>query len=134
MTMDLELTVATERRVQLREITRQVGEKVRQAGIVSGTGILFCPHTTAGLLINENADPDVASDLERAFAAAVPEVRFDHAEGNSDSHFLSSIVGSSLNLIVENGSVRLGRWQGIFLCEFDGPRTRRVWLQVLAGR
>lgn len=132
--MQLELTVATDRRTQLREITRPVQEKVRKSGVADGIGILYCPHTTAGLLINENADPDVASDLERAFAAAVPAVRFDHAEGNSDSHFLSSIVGSSLNLIVENGAVRLGRWQGIFLCEFDGPRTRKVWLKVVAGR
>jgi secondary thiamine-phosphate synthase enzyme len=126
------ISVSTTRHLQLRDITRQVEEVVSQDGIQHGLCIVFCPHTTAGLVINENADPDVVSDLERAFAAMVPDVSFDHAEGNSPSHFLSSVTRPSLQLIVENSRLQLGRWQGIFFCEFDGPRERKVWVKILS--
>ncbi len=122
------LSVKTTGAIQLREITSQVQQAVQELGLHEGICTVYCPHTTAGLIVNENADPDVASDLERAFEAAVPRVRFDHAEGNSHSHFLSSITGSSVQLVVEGGRLQLGRWQGVFFCEFDGPRQRTVWV------
>lgn len=127
--MKEELALSTSRRIELQEITAKIDKLLQSSGIRNGICVLYCPHTTAGLMINENADPDVASDLERAYKAAVPEVRFDHAEGNSDSHFLASITGSSLSLLVEEGRLQLGRWQGIYFCEFDGPRSRRVWVK-----
>lgn len=95
--------------------------------------MVYCPHTTAGLVVNEAADPDVASDLERAFAAAVPSVRFDHAEGNSPAHYLSCLTGSSLSIPVENGRLGLGRWQGVFFCEFDGPRERQIHISFIGS-
>ncbi len=127
------LSVKTTGAIQLREITSQVQQAVQELGLREGICTVYCPHTTAGLIVNENADPDVASDLERAFEAAVPRVRFDHAEGNSHSHFLSSITGSSVQLLVDGGRLRLGRWQGVFFCEFDGPRQRTVWVRGMAG-
>ena len=127
--MKHELTVPTSRRIQLCDITSKVGEAVRESGLEEGVCVVYCPHTTAGLVINENADPDVVSDLERAFEAAVPQVRFDHAEGNSPAHFLSCVTGPSLQILVENSQLQLGRWQAVYLCEFDGPRNRRVWIR-----
>lgn len=113
------------------DITRLVQEAVRSQGLRGGLCVVYCPHTTAGLAINENADPDVCTDLERAFEASVPAVRFQHGEGNSPAHYLSCVTGSSLHLIVESSRIQLGRWQGIFFCEFDGPRRRNVWLKLL---
>ena len=115
----------------MKEITRPVEDALADMGLKEGVCLVYCPRTTAGLAINENADPDVCSDLVRAFEAAVPKVRFDHAEGNSPAHFLSCLTGSSLHVIVESGRLRLGRWQGLFFCEFDGPRRRTVWVTPL---
>lgn len=128
-----QIEVPTNRRLQLRDITRQVSEVVRTSGISDGVCFVFCPHTTAGLVINENADPDVASDLERAFEELVPKVRFDHGEGNSPAHFLASVTRPSLQILVDGSSLQLGRWQGIYFCEFDGPRQRKVWIKVAEG-
>ncbi len=128
-----EIGVTTERTVQLKDITREVHEVVDSSRISEGLCILFCPHTTAGLAVNENADPDVALDLERAFAAVVPRIPFQHAEGNSPAHLLSCLTRHSLQLIVEDYRIKLGRWQGIYFCEFDGPRRRRLWVKLLAG-
>lgn len=128
--MRKEIGISTSRSIQLEEITSEVQQVVAASGVEEGYCIVFCPHTTAGLIINEHADPDVARDLERAFQATVPEVRFDHLEGNSPSHFLTSITGSSVHILVEGSRLRLGTWQGIFFCEFDGPRQRRIWVQV----
>ena len=133
MVMKHELGLATSRKIQLRDITGEVSEVVRSTGVEEGICVVYCPHTTAGLAINENADPDVASDLERAFEAAVPPVRFDHAEGNSPAHFLSSITRPSLQVLVENSRLQLGRWQALYFCEFDGPRQRRVYVKVIKG-
>lgn len=127
--MNEQINVSTEQKVQLKDITRQIEDSLAEKGVREGICIVYCPHTTAGLIVNEGADPDVASDLERAFAAAVPNVRFDHAEGNSPAHFLSSVTGSSLNLLVSDSKLQLGRWQRVFFCEFDGPRRRSIWLQ-----
>jgi secondary thiamine-phosphate synthase enzyme len=128
-----QFSISTSRKIQLRDITREVSELVRSSGISEGVCVVYCPHTTAGLVINENADPDVASDLERALESLVPGVRFDHIEGNSPAHFLSSVTRPSLQILVEDGRLHLGRWQALYFCEFDGPRQRRVWTKVLAG-
>jgi len=126
-----DIEVPTSKSLELINITAAVERVVRESLIDNGICTVFCPHTTAGLAINENADPDVVSDLERALPQAVPKVRFDHMEGNSPSHFLACLVTPSLQVIVENGRLVLGQWQGIFFCEFDGPRRRKVWIKVL---
>jgi len=128
-----QIEVPTNRQLQLRDITRQVAEVVRASGISEGVCFVFCPHTTTGLVINENADPDVGSDLERAFEELVPKVHFDHGEGNSPAHFLSSVTRPSLQILVEDSRLQLGRWQGVYFCEFDGPRQRKVWVKVTEG-
>ncbi len=131
--MTTQLSVPTERRIQLRDVTGQVREAVRDSGIRSGLCVLFCPHTTSGLAINENADPDVATDLERAFEAMVPQVPFRHVEGNSPAHLLSCLTRPSLQILIENSQLLLGRWQAIYFCEFDGPRRRELWVKVIEG-
>jgi len=131
--MKHELGVPTNRKIQLVDITTNVSEIVRSSGVEDGICVVYCPHTTAGLAINENADPDVASDLERAFEAAVPSVRFDHAEGNSPAHFLSCVTRPSVQVLVENSRLQLGRWQALYFCEFDGPRHRRIWVKMIKG-
>jgi secondary thiamine-phosphate synthase enzyme len=129
--MKHELRVPTSRKIQLCDITTEVAEIVRSSGVDEGICFVYCPHTTAGLVINENADPDVASDLERAFQEVVPAVRFDHVEGNSPAHFLSCVTGPSIQILVESSQLQLGRWQALYFCEFDGPRSRRVWVSML---
>lgn len=125
------LELRTERRMQMLEITRQVGEALRNLGLQDGTILVYTPHTTAGMTINENADPDVVRDMLSFFGRLIPsDSDFQHAEGNSDSHILASLMGSSVRVIVEGGRLRLGRWQGIYFCEFDGPRRREVWLRA----
>ena len=128
-----EIPVSTARTIQLKNITPEISRIVKESLIDDGICFVFCPHTTAGLVINENADPDVVADMERAFPLAVPDVRFDHMEGNSPAHYLTCITRPSLQIIVENGNLALGRWQGIFFCEFDGPRQRKVWVKILEG-
>ncbi len=128
--MKEQIEIATSRQVQMKEVTQQLQEIVERQKFQQGVCIVYCPHTTAGLAINENADPDVCSDLERAFAKTVPEVRFDHVEGNSPAHYLSCVTGSSLHLLVEDSLLKSGRWQGVFLCEFDGPRRRNLWVHL----
>ncbi len=111
-------------------ITAEVERVVRSAGVADGLCHVFVPHTTAAVVVNENADPDVARDLVAAYEAMVPDVRFAHAEGNSDAHLLATLLGESVVLPVVAGGLRLGRWQGIFLVELDGPRTRELWIGV----
>ncbi|RKY51892.1 MAG: YjbQ family protein, partial [Candidatus Neomarinimicrobiota bacterium] len=92
---------------------------------------IYCPHTTAGLTINENADPDVVEDIKSTLGKLIPSgAGYSHIEGNADAHIKSSIIGNSVELIISNGNLILGTWQGIFFCEFDGPRTRRVWVKI----
>jgi secondary thiamine-phosphate synthase enzyme len=126
------IEVSTDRRTQLVEITPRIAAAVEKSGIVSGLCHVYCPHTTAGILINENADPDVARDVEAIFDRLVPRnAGYAHAEGNSDSHAKSILVGASQTVPVENGRLALGKWQGIFFAEFDGPRRRQVHLRIL---
>ena len=125
--------VKTTRRTQLVDITERVAEVVKKANIREGLCHVFIPHTTAGVTINEGADPDVAADVESHFAELVPkESQFEHAEGNSDSHIKTILVGPSCTAPVRDGKLAMGTWQAIFLCEWDGPRTRRVEVAVSA--
>jgi secondary thiamine-phosphate synthase enzyme len=126
-----EIAITTSKSIQLKNISPEIIQAVRESGINDGICFVFCPHTTAGLIINENADPDVVSDMERALPQAVPDVRFDHLEGNSPAHYLTCVTRPSIQVIVENGELALGRWQGIFFGEFDGPRRRKVWVKVM---
>jgi secondary thiamine-phosphate synthase enzyme len=128
------ITVKSDRRTQLLDVTAQVQKAVAASGVASGVCYLYVPHTTAGITINECADPDVARDVEGAFDRLVPKTGpYRHSEGNSDSHVKAVLVGSSQIVPVEGGKLALGRWQGVFFCEFDGPRERRLQVKVVAG-
>lgn len=128
------LAVQTERREVLVNITRQVGEAVAATGVTEGVAYVYCPHTTGAITIQEAADPDVALDLSDTFTKLAPrDDGYRHAEGNSDAHVKASLVGSSDMIPVEGGKLHLGTWQGIFFCEFDGPRSRKVLVKVLEG-
>ena len=121
--------VSTVRRTQFVSITAKIAEVIATKGFQDGVLIIFVPHTTAGVTINENADPDVARDMEWFSDQLVPQsTRFHHSEGNSDAHIKSSFYGSSVQVIIRNGNMWLGTWQGIYFCEFDGPRQREVYL------
>ena len=123
--------VHTRRRSHLVDITDKVAEAVDRSGVREGICHVFIPHTTAGVAINEGADPDVAADIESHLAELVPKERvFEHAEGNSDSHIKAMLSGPSCAAPVRDGKLALGQWQAVFLCEWDGPRTRRVEVGV----
>jgi secondary thiamine-phosphate synthase enzyme len=116
------------------DVTASVSRVLREIGVMSGVCHLFVPHTTAGITVNENTDPNVRHDLLQALERMVPAVgQYLHAEGNSAAHILASLMGSSAMAFVENGKLVLGAWQAIYLCEFDGPRTRTVLIRVLPG-
>ena len=127
-----EYRVSTRSRNEMIDVTGQVAAAVREAGIKDGDVIVFCPHTTAAITINENADPDVVHDVLLALDEMVPRSNrgFRHSEGNSDAHTKSSLVGCSEQVLVKDGVLVLGTWQAIYFCEFDGPRSRRVIVQV----
>jgi secondary thiamine-phosphate synthase enzyme len=129
------ISIKSSRRTQLVEITKDVQRIVTALGIRCGTCFLYVPHTTAAILINENADPDVASDSESALDRLVPASGpYRHAEGNSDSHVKTMLAGTTQFIFVEEGRLLLGRWQGIFLAEFDGPRNRKIYVKILPDR
>lgn len=127
--------VKTTARNQFVEITDQVRDAIAESGLESGLCVVYSPHTTAAITVNENADPDVVHDMLLHFGRTVPKDQpgFRHSEGNSDSHIKASLVGPSVTLIVDDGDLVLGRWQGVYFCEFDGPRTREVMVQVIAN-
>jgi secondary thiamine-phosphate synthase enzyme len=126
--------VRTTRREELVDITGRVREAIAEAPGSTAAVLVFCEHTTAAITINENADPDVGRDLLAGLARIAPrDAGWHHAEGNSDGHLKASLVGSSVVVPVEGGRPVLGTWQGVYLCEFDGPRTRRVHVTALAG-
>ena len=113
-------------------ITGQVAEAVRDSGVKDGVVVVFVPHTTAGVTINENADPDVPADIIDALERAIPwRANYAHGEGNAAAHVRASMMGSSCHILIENGRLQLGTWQGVFFAEFDGPRRREFWVQVL---
>ena len=127
------LTLQTTTREQMLDITSAIRELVSTRGWRDGALLLFCPHTTGALTVNEAADPDVARDMTVNMGRLVPRHGdYRHAEGNSDAHIKTSLFGPSLMLIVDGGEVRLGTWQGIYFCEWDGPRSRKLWAQWLA--
>ena len=118
-------------RENLYNITQQVRDSVTKSGITDGIAVIFCPHTTAGITINENADPDVVHDILLGLNKTFPDrVEFRHGEGNSTAHLKSSTVGASETIIVDNGKPVLGTWQGIYFCEFDPPRNRKFFVKV----
>jgi len=125
------IELRTEKRCAMVDITNHVEQYVKESAVKSGLVCVFVPHTTAGVSINENADPDVTRDIMFALERMVPCSGFLHMEGNSDAHTKAHITGFSLTVIVENGRLQLGTWQGIYFCEFDGPRQRRVYIKVL---
>ena len=127
-------SVSTRERVDLVDITSQVAQEVAKSSVGSGTVTIYIPHTTCGGTVNESADPDVARDIKMHLTKLVPkDGGFRHSEGNSDSHIKTSMIGSSENIFIENGKLVLGTWQGIFLCDFDGPRTRKVYIKIVEG-
>ena len=125
------LMVKTDRRTQLVDVTAQVQRAVMASGVATGICHVYVPHTTAAVTINECADPDVARDVEGALDRLVPKTGpYQHSEGNSDSHVKAVLVGCSQVVPIEGGKLALGRWQGIFFCEFDGPRERKLQVKV----
>lgn len=126
-------SVETKQRNDFINITDSVQKCVKQSNIKSGVSIIFIPHTTAGVTINENADPAVRSDIISHLKNVVPDnPSFSHSEGNSDAHIKASLVGFSQTVIIEEEKLVLGTWQGIFFCEFDGPRTRKVYVKIIS--
>ncbi|MCM8772966.1 MAG: secondary thiamine-phosphate synthase enzyme YjbQ [Candidatus Omnitrophica bacterium] len=126
------ISVVTKKRTDFVEITEQIEEIIKRHNVKNGICFLFVPHTTCGLTINENADPSVRRDIMEKLEELIPENdNYSHTEGNADSHIKSTITGHSLTIFIENGVLQLGTWQGIYLCEFDGPRTRQVWIKII---
>jgi secondary thiamine-phosphate synthase enzyme len=128
-----QFTLSTSSRNQLIDITNAVADYVLRSGVKSGICLVYTPHTTAAITVNENADPSVKSDIIRKLADIFPKNdNYDHSEGNSDGHLKSSVIGCSQTLLIENGSLLLGTWQGIYFCEFDGRRTRQFYVKVIS--
>jgi secondary thiamine-phosphate synthase enzyme len=128
------LDIRTNAHEEMIDLTPKIEAAVAASGVENGLCTVFIPHTTAGITINENADPDVREDILAALRRAVPDgAAYRHGEGNSPAHVKTSLVGSSVAVIVEGGRLRLGTWQGVQFCEFDGPRARKVWLKIIRG-
>jgi secondary thiamine-phosphate synthase enzyme len=126
------IKIKTSQRIELIDITQQVQDIVIKGKIKNGLCFIFCPHTTAGLTINENADPSVRRDIINTLNKLVPAgAHYSHTEGNADSHIKSSLFGSSLTVFVQDGQLAFGTWQGIYFCEGDGPRSREVWIEII---
>lgn len=126
-------SVRSDSRDQFIDISREVSSLVTESGIKNGVCVIYTPHTTAAITINENADPDVTSDMVKGFnSLGFEKLPFKHMEGNSPSHMKSSIVGCSETVIVNDGHLLLGTWQGIYFCEFDGPRNRKVHVKIMS--
>ena len=129
-----QINVLSKKRVELIDITSQVQNIVKRSGVKEGVCYVYVPHTTAAVTINENADPSVINDIQNYLNKLVPfDGPYSHAEGNSDAHIKTSFMGCSKTIVVTNGDLLLGTWQGIFFCEFDGPRNRKVHIKVTAG-
>ncbi len=129
------LTVKTGQRAEMIDITRQIANLLPELGIVNGAVHIFSPHTTAGVTINEACDPDVATDMLYYLDKLVrhDDPHYRHAEGNSAAHIKTSLIGPGVLAPVQDGKLKLGAWQGVFFCEFDGPRARTVWVQAVSG-
>ncbi|NLL61868.1 MAG: YjbQ family protein [Candidatus Atribacteria bacterium] len=127
------ITVSTHKRTEILDITSEVQKLVQESKLKEGLCLVFVPHTTAAITINENADPCVLEDILQELEKTIPfDDNYQHLEGNSAAHVKSSLMGSSISVIIENGQLKLGTWQGICFCEFDGPRTRQVWIKMIS--
>jgi secondary thiamine-phosphate synthase enzyme len=131
----IRFNVTSNIRNEFIEVTDRIRQEVRSSGVQSGLCIVYCPHTTAAMTINENADPDVVHDMLLYLERTIPQKQagFRHSEGNSDSHIKASLVGASVTVLIEKGDLVLGRWQGVYFCEFDGPRSRHVHMQIVGN-
>lgn len=128
----MELLVTTRKKVELIDITARIEEIVKNSGLKEGICVVYVPHTTAGVTVNENYDPSVKYDIESMLSKLVPEdAGYTHMEGNADAHIKASIIGNSVCIPVEGKKLMFGKWQGIFFCEFDGPRKRRVIVKII---
>jgi secondary thiamine-phosphate synthase enzyme len=126
------IEVCTTKRIDLIDITARIQQTVTKSRVKDGVCFIFVPHTTAGVTINENADPSVKQDIINTLNRLVPAGRgYSHLEGNADSHIKASVLGNCLHIFVENGRLSLGTWQGIFFAEGDGPRAREVWIKIV---
>lgn len=127
--------LSTSKRDEMRDITREVISLVHKSGVIDGVVVIYCPHTTAGITINENADPDVKHDVLLRLDEVYPwnHPKYKHAEGNTASHLKAITTGSSQTIIIHEGELMLGRWQGIYFCEFDGPRHRQYLVKIMEG-
>ena len=129
-----QINVQTKSRIELIDITGEVQSAVKRTGVKEGICYVYVPHTTSGVMINENADPSVVADIKNHLGKLIPFAeRYTHSEGNADAHIKAAFIGCSETIFVLNGSLMLGTWQGIFFCEFDGPRNRRAYVKVIAG-
>ncbi|MGA3086287.1 MAG: secondary thiamine-phosphate synthase enzyme YjbQ [Thermodesulfobacteriota bacterium] len=127
------LSISTSQQTEFLDITGKVEEVISKAQVSDGLALVFIPHTTAGITINEGADPNVQEDILRMLNQMVPfKGPYRHGEGNSPAHIKSSLIGSSVSVMIENGRLILGRWQSLFFCEFDGPRTRKVLIKIIS--
>ncbi|AUO05261.1 hypothetical protein NS115_15855 [Paenibacillus jamilae] len=127
--------LSTTRRDEMRDITREVAALIEKSGVQQGTALIYCPHTTAGIAINENADPDVKHDVILRLGEVYPweHPQYRHMEGNTASHLKSITTGPSQTVIIHDGKLLLGRWQGLYFCEFDGPRRRQYHVKIMKG-
>ena len=133
--MICKLNIITNSKVEFQDITDRVNDIVNQSGVEEGICVVFVGHTTAGVTINEHADPDVVADIIAQLDKMIPQrADYRHSEGNSAAHIKASLMGASLTVIVQHGELTLGTWQGIFFCEFDGPRNRNVLVKVIADK
>ena len=130
--MKIVIKVKTEAREEMVDVTAEIQREVKKSGLQNGLCVAYVPHTTAGITINEHADPAVARDLSETLTRLVPYgASYRHTEGNADAHVKASLIGPSITILVENGKLKLGTWQGIFFCEFDGPRSRSLYVQLI---
>lgn len=128
------LNIITNKRIQFVDITQDINKVITETGIKEGICYLYVPHTTAAITINESADPTVQLDILNWLNKIVPfKDNYEHMEGNSDAHIKASLIGASCNIFINEGKLLLGTWQGVFFCEFDGPRKRKVYLKIISG-
>jgi len=132
--MGMEYRVKTNKAQEFIDITDIINNEIKRNNVQEGLAVVFVPHTTAGVTINENADPDVVSDILSSLNKAFPvNGDYRHYEGNSHAHIKASLMGSSCTIIIENGKLKLGTWQGVYFCEFDGPRNRKVYIKIIGS-
>jgi len=130
--MVYKFAVKSSRQKEMINVTLEIQDIIRKSNVTSGVVMVFIPHTTAGIIINENSDPDLVKDILWKYSELVPRnTTFDHFEGNSDSHILSSFIGNSILVMIEKNSLWMGYWQGIFFIELDGPKTREIWVKII---